>query len=316
MKQSILIPRRSAMLMFGVAASRLGAQTISIEKLDLFPAFFRSWEETKNASREMRAQRFLELVVNPHVDLFDGFAGGVSLERATQYLDQVEPLVPDIETLHGWIGSNFDRNLADFKNALPDFIWSGSVVFMPTLFGFDSGGGQLNGKSFLIFGLDAIAKLHGPRAALSVLFSHELFHLYHAGFHQPKPGEMRGNSIPLYRLVWTEGLASYASQQLNPKADLAAIFLSTTLAASCQDRLKPLAAALLKDLDSTEKGPFMEWMSAQKRTSDVPPRAGYYFGWRAAQALGRQRTLPELARFADDEVRSSMLTELQALARN
>lgn len=87
----------------------------------------------------MRAQRFLELVVNPNVDLFDGFAGPVSSERAMLFLDKVEPLITEIETLHGWIGDSFDRNLEDFKKALPDFTWSGSIVFMPTLFVFDAG---------------------------------------------------------------------------------------------------------------------------------------------------------------------------------
>jgi len=137
-EQSTLIPRRSALLMICVAVSRLRAQTIRIEKLDLFPALFRSWEETKNTSREMRAQRFLEQVVSPHVDLFDGFVGTVSLERATMYLEKTEPLIVDIETLHGSIRDNFERNPEDFKGALPDFAWSGSVVLMPTLFGFDS----------------------------------------------------------------------------------------------------------------------------------------------------------------------------------
>jgi hypothetical protein len=34
----------------------------------------------------------------------------------------------------------------------------------------------------------------------------------------------------------------------------------------------------------------MEWMSGQARSSDVPPRAGYYFGWRFAIALDKTRT--------------------------
>jgi hypothetical protein len=63
---------------------------------------------------------------------------------------------------------------------------------------------------------------------------------------------------------------------------------------------------LLEDLDATEKKPFMEWMSGQARSSDVPVRAGYYFGWRVATTLGRERSLGVLARLPDDEVRNAM----------
>jgi hypothetical protein len=67
-------------------------------------------------------------------------------------------------------------------------------------------------------------------------------------------------------------------------------------------------------LDSTDKELMMEWMSGQAGSSDVPPRAGYYFGWRFATALGKTRTLPQLADFPDAQVRTaiSMLVGLGA----
>lgn len=212
-----------------------------------------------------------------------------------------------------WVERDFDAKLASFQKELPDFKWDGSVVFMPNLFGFDAGGGSLKGKDFLIFGLDTIVKLDGPQADLSVLISHELFHIYHSSFHPEWKGQSRGKDIPLYRLVWGEGLATYASQQLNPKTAQAAIFRSATLASSCQEHLRSLAGSLLENVDSTAEAPFMEWMSGQARSSDVPPRAGYYFGWRVAAALGRDRSLRDLARLSDSEVRGAMVRELQGL---
>jgi hypothetical protein len=67
-------------------------------------------------------------------------------------------------------------------------------------------------------------------------------------------------------------------------------------------------------LDSTDKELMMEWMSGQAGSSDVPPRAGYYFDWRFATALGKTRTLPQLADFPDAQVRTaiSMLVGLGA----
>ncbi len=309
------ISRREAAVLFGVSARMIQAQaTVTVEKIDLIPVFLRCWTDLTANSPQIWARRFVDQVVTPHAELFSGFTGEVTVERAAQYLDRVESLVGDIRTLHKWIAEGFDGKLDDFRKHLPDFKWSGSIVFMPTLFGFDAGGGQMNGKSYLIFGLDTIAKVYGPNADLSVLFAHEFFHLYHGSFHQPRQGEVRGRTIPLFRLVWTEGLATYASQQLNPGAGLAAIFLSPTLASSCEGNLKALSTALLQDLDSTERGPVMEWMSGQTRISDVPPRAGYYFGWRVAQSLGREMSLPQLARLTDNEVHKAILTELRSLA--
>ena len=116
-------------------------------------------------------------------------------------------------------------------------------------------------------------------------------------------GDKAEGKISLYTdSYWGEGLATYASQQLNPQADLATILGSATLASSCEGRLKPLARLLLENLDATEKTPFMEWMSNQARSSDVPGRGGYYFGWRVATALGRERSLGVLARLMAQEL--------------
>jgi hypothetical protein len=307
------ISRRKALALLGVPLFRLHAQTNQIDTVDVFPAFFQFWKEMETAAREARAARFLDLVVKPHADLFEGFAGTISTERASRYLSQVEPLVPVIKTLHGWVIGNFKGKIADFQKVLPEFEWRGSIVFMPNLFGFDAGLGSIDGKGFLVFGLDMLAKMDGSQADLSVLITHELFHLYHESFHPEWKGQTRGKDIPLYRLVWGDGLATYASRQLNPQATVGAILRSPTLAASCQDRLKPLAGLLLQNLDNNENAPFMEWMSGRARGSDVPPRAGYYFGWRIAQELGRQQPLPELARLSDAKVRSAMARELHSL---
>jgi hypothetical protein len=306
--------RRSVLLLLGAGAWKLRSQTTAISSIDLFPGFFQFWKEADAISRPRRAERYIELVIQPHVDLFNGFTGDVSAERVTRYLGQVEPLVPAIETLHSWVAKEFPKKAAGFQKSLPDFHWRGSVVFMPNLFGFNAGTGSIGGIDFLVLGLDTIARMDGPRADLSVLMTHELFHVYHRSFHPEWEGASRGKDIPLYRLVWGEGLATYASQRLNPEADVATILGSATLASSCQERLKPLARVLLENLDTTEKKPFMEWMSGQARASDVPGRAGYYFGWRIATALGRgELSLGGLARLGDAAVRKAMARELERM---
>ena len=183
---------------------------------------------------------------------------------------------------------------------------------MPNLFGFDAGLGSINGKNLLVFGLDTIARMEGRQANLPVLISHELFHIYHSSVHPESKGQ-RGKDIPLWRLVWAEGLATYASQRLHPKADLSAVLRSPSLAASCEERLKPLVDLLLMNIDRSDTDAVMEWMSGRARTSDVPPRAGYYLGWRIATALGRSRSLRGLAVLPDAEIPLAMKRELDNL---
>ncbi len=68
------------------------------------------------------------------------------------------------------------------------------------------------GQAHMLFGVDAIAILHGPEDMPS-FFAHELFHIYHRqvmGARLPDP-----DSVTWWSL-WEEGLATYVSQRLNP----------------------------------------------------------------------------------------------------
>jgi hypothetical protein len=310
-----LLSRRKGLLLLGAGPFCLKAQKPTTSKSDLFPEFLGLWTESAVISPAERADRFVQLVVKPHIELFDAFVGDVSIERATRYIRQVEPLVPIIRSLHSWVVDGFDAHVAAFQKKIPDFAWHSLVVFMPNLFGFDAGGGPIGGEDVLVVGLDTIARIDGAHADLSVLIAHELFHKYHASFHPEWAGQSRGNDIPLYRLIWIEGLATCASQQLNPGAPLNSVLRSATLSTSCEEHLISLADLLLRTLDSTRKEPFMEWMSARTRSSDVPPRAGYYFGWRVAAVLGQGSSLREMARLRDEDVHTAILRELQKLTR-
>jgi hypothetical protein len=282
------VSRRQILLLIGAGLRFTLAQTTnSIPKMDLFPAFFQLWQEPDVVSPTSRAERSLQSVIQPNAELYDAFTGPISVERATRYIERVEPLLPAIRTLHRWVDSGFDTEIAHLQKLLPDLNWRGTLIFMPNLFGFDAGGGPLNGKDILIFGLDTIARNDGPEADLAVMTSHEVFHHYHASFHPDWKNQHRGVDAPLYQLVWREGLATYASQQLNPTARLSTIFNDPALAPSCESNVPALASRLLKNLDGTDKELMMEWMSDQVRSSDVPPRAGYYFGWAICNRTGQ-----------------------------
>ena len=133
--------------------------------------------------------------------------------------------------------------------------------------------------------------------------------------HPEWEGQSRGTDIPLSRLVWIEGLATCASQQLNPGASLNSVLRTATLFPSGEEHLILLAGLLLRSLDSTRKELFMEWMSGQIRSSNVPPRAGYYFGWRVATVLGQGSSLREMSGLRDEDVHTAIVRELQKLTQ-
>ncbi len=202
--QPVQVSRRGILLLLGSGCCRLKRRRLRFRRSICFLHSFSLWNETNRIPSETRAGRFLRFVVQPNIDLYDAFTGTVSLERATRYIERVEPLVTAIDSLHSWVAADFDTKVAAFQRELPDFTWQGSIVFMPNLFVFDAGGGSVNGKDVLVFGLDTIAKMDGPRADLSVLISHELFHIYHSSFHS----EWNGQSLTSYRRRLNSRLAN------------------------------------------------------------------------------------------------------------
>ncbi|MEJ7604905.1 MAG: hypothetical protein WKF37_01215 [Bryobacteraceae bacterium] len=111
--------RRNALLVLG--AYTLNAHTPMVPKIDVFPAFLRLWQDENVVSVTASASRFLQLVVKPQADLYDGFVGNVTVERATQYIEQIEPLVPAIRSLHRWILNTYDARVTAFQKQLPEF---------------------------------------------------------------------------------------------------------------------------------------------------------------------------------------------------
>ena len=79
------------------------------------------------------------------------------------------------------------------------------------------------GRTLCYLGVDVIARLYGSTANLSVLFDHELFHVYHR---QVAPSLFEGDE--LWKSLWIEGLAEYVSWRMNPGSTEDDVLLSTS----------------------------------------------------------------------------------------
>ena len=297
--------------MIGWPFSWLQAQS-SLSVTDLFPEVFH-FLEVEPGEQADRAKLFSDLVIRPHPEIYDRpDVFKTDLNSLQDYLEQLQPYLPAIRELH----TRFQREQAaverNFLQAFPDFDGSRVRIYlMCSLFRFD-GKVPSNNPRLLMLGIDGIAKFHGTGARLAVILSHELFHLYHF---QVNPMPADPDELPLYRLIWQEGLATYVSQQLNPGSSLADVLLDPRLAGEGPRFVQTATRQLLLDLDSTDDLTAATYLSF-RRAGQVPARLGYLIGYDVARSLGKTRSLHELALLRGPFLRHLMLKELKNLAAN
>ena len=304
---------RAALVLFliGWPFSWLRAQT-SLSVTDLLPEVFH-FLDVEPGGQADRAKLFSELVIRPHPEIYDRpDVFKTDLNSLQDYLGQLHAYLPAIRELH----TRFQREQSaveqNFLQAFPDFDGSRVRIYlMCSLFRFD-GKVPSNNPRLLMLGIDGIAKFHGTGARLSVILSHELFHLYHF---QVNPLPADPDELPLYRLIWQEGLATYVSQQLNPGSSLADALLDPRLAGEGPRFVQTVTRQLLLDLDSTDDLTAATYLSF-RRAGQIPARMGYLIGYDVARSLGKTRSLHELALLRGPFLRHLILKELKSLAAN
>jgi hypothetical protein len=142
-----------------------------------------------------------------------------------------------------------------------------------------------------------------------VIFSHELFHLYHF---QVNPLPRNADQIELYRLIWQEGLATYVSHVLNPGASLADVLLDPRLAEEGPRFVPMLAHDLLAQLQSTDDETAARYLS-YRRGGQIPARMGYLIGYEMAKRTAASHPLTELARLRGHALLNLVRQEMQIL---
>jgi uncharacterized protein YjaZ len=195
-----------------------------------------------------------------------------------------------------------------------DFTCDFPIYLADTLRQVDGAGRVVAGRRALVLGLDALEK-ELTQISLSVFFNHEFFHRYHfeaAGF-----SDDLADRQEIWRNLWAEGLATYASQALTPHATPAeALMRPRDLTERAAPRLPQLAAELLGGLDRIDADLFRTYFTFNPNADrhGTPPRAGYYVGYIVAQRLASQYSLPELAHLHGDALHGDIERVLQELA--
>jgi predicted metalloprotease with PDZ domain len=169
----------------------------------------------------------------------------------------------------------------------------------------------------LFLGVDWLAL--NENSNLDVLISHELFHAYQSEINPQAFAEYVSNidKAPLYKTLWTEGLATYVSRAFNPKAPLSEILMDKNLAARAPGCLNTAARELREKLDSTstsDRKRFFAYRSPEAdQTSAEPSRIGYFVGMKVAEELARNYSLLDLAHLHGAELEYEIGAALQRI---
>jgi len=300
-------------------ASSAGA---GIQSVNLMPAFWEFEGKSKDlASPADQAALFRRLVLKPHMDIYgmDEFSKDITDEGIAKYLGKVEPHLEAMRVVSGQVDGQVQAAQASFMRSFPDFKPAITVVYMPSFRHFDGQTTLLkDGRPAMLFGIDGIAEFHGENADLPVLFSHELFHVYHAQvnpalFPPNDTGPREDGDVPLYEEVWIEGLATYVSGALNPAAPPQDLLLSKTLYDDGMPLMPVIASRILAKFDSTRDEDHAEFTRGGVK-GDIPARSGYLAGYLMAKDLSGKYSLAQLAHLTVPALRTAIHDELTRLA--
>lgn len=202
--------------------------------------------------------------------------------------------------------SQLARNVGTFRAAFPDFQLTAPIALVHSLGEMDGGTREQDGQTWLIFGVDGMVRYH-PYADESAFFHHELFHTYH---------RLDDACLEVVCNLWTEGLAVYVADQLNPDAGDAELLLTIpeNLVPGTQARLGEAFAHLGGVLESQDEAVMGALFSFSQDETGLPPRRGYYLGFLVATELAKGRTLTELARMPMSEGRPLIAEAVKTLA--
>jgi hypothetical protein len=197
---------------------------------------------------------------------------------------------------------HFRAQFPGFKPVLP--VW-----FVHSLGRMDGGTRTFDGKTYMVFGADVIAKIHTD-GTIGPFLDHELYHVENGQwFKDCEPDTM------VWCSLWQEGGAVYATSVMNPGADDSALALNLPRPIrAAVDAQWPLALCTLRrDLDKGDQATYASYFFGGGGEQTFPKRWGYYVGYRLMQRVGKRHTLAEIDRMDHDAARKEIDRELGAM---
>ena len=218
---------------------------------------------------------------------------------------EVAPKMPVIRKLNLMAADEIKATLDGFQKQFPDFKPS-TDFYLTISFSFRGKVVDVKGKDVFAIGLE---NFEPGQPQLQITIAHELFHLYHFQFFEASGG--------LYRTLWAEGLASYASAVVVPGYRFSQYLgFPGEKMNRCQELLPTMTKELLKELENNDQRIKRIYFGAEPNDTPIPPEAGYYVGFMIAESLAKNNSLAELARMKPENVLAVLRQELPRLSES
>jgi hypothetical protein len=305
--------RLLAILLAGAALHASAAQPAT-EVHNIAGDFTTFWDETQTLTPEARVAAFKQQVAPKFPDFYgiDRYQGKRTQAQQDyvigRALENFGAIRPAYQAKVSAFAADLPRHVATFTATLPDYQPQVETWFLHSLGEMDGGTREFNGRRYLIFGADLMARLHGEGDE-SAFFHHELFHTHHDVVSPACDAQ------GMWQPLWREGLAIYVSKVMNPNATESEMLLDFPAGAlehtkaqlqASWDNLAPL-------LDNTDAKYYAPLFSTGKDDSGLSPRRGYYLGYLVARDIGATRDLPTLARLSCTDARKLVIEAVNKL---
>jgi hypothetical protein len=193
-----------------------------------------------------------------------------------------------------------------FRKFFPHSRASLPTYLLHSLGEMDGGTRDIDGRQIMVFGADGIAKYHSP-ADIGPFFDHEFLHVEHGAFFK--------DCDPVWCSLWQEGLATAAAAQMNPGIDYQGLMLTVPkpIPAAVDAHWREALCYVSAKQDSTGRDDYGSLFYGNGGTNILPPRAGYYIGYKLAARLLRTHSLVGLAHLPNDRAEPLVKGELAAM---
>jgi hypothetical protein len=220
------------------------------------------------------------------------------------FWSDVAPKMPAVRELHATAADTIGDVVNGFQKKFPDFRPS-TDFYLTISFSFRGKVVDVKGKDVFAIGLE---NFEPGQTQLRITIAHELFHLYHFQFFSASGG--------LYRSLWAEGLASYASSVIVPGYRFSQYLgFPGEKMNRCQELLPTMAKELLRELGNNDQRIKRIYFGAEPNDTEIPPEAGYYVGFLIIESLAKKNSLADLARMKPDDVFATLRGELTKLSQ-
>ncbi|MCC2971384.1 hypothetical protein [Massilia sp. IC2-476] len=285
---------------------------LSMQVHDLATPFAQVWDRNAGKPDSAFVQDFKTTIASRFPAFYDvqRFGGRRTEAQHDGEIAKARTEFPSMRAAYDRKVARFTQDLpghiASFRATFPDYAAKTDIWFLHSLGEMDGGTRTFDGKTYFIFGADAMVKYHGDGDE-AAFFHHELFHDYH---------NMNCAKEPVWVGLWNEGLATYVAKRMNPSANNSELLLDIphNLVADTRKQLGRAFNDLHGKLESEDQTHYAGLF--QGRGGDgtgLPARRGYYLGYLVAEEIGKGMSMQQMARLECGAAHKAVVGAVEAL---